>query len=132
MGRVFGFVDAIATLAIGMYIYSLQVRAIDPSAAAASGAEQPTIAGVKNDLIAIANAERGYMASEGKYASLDELVSGNYLTIKRERPPYVYDVESFFRQLSSHCHSYHQRRPRAALDHRNHAGREFGLTTLDE
>ncbi|MGB9233225.1 MAG: hypothetical protein WCC04_02360 [Terriglobales bacterium] len=93
MGRVFGFVGTVATLAIGMYIYSLQVRAIDPSAAAASGAEQPTIAGVKNDLIAIANAERGYMASEGKYASLDELVSGNYLTIKRERPPYVYDVE---------------------------------------
>jgi hypothetical protein len=93
MGRALGFVGTIVTVAIGMYIYSLQVKAIDPTAASASKAEVATIAGVKNDLIAIGNAERGYMASEGKYASLEELTSGNYLTIKGERPPYVYDVE---------------------------------------
>jgi hypothetical protein len=93
MGRALGFVGTIVTLAIGMYIYSLQVKAIDPTAASANQAEIATIAGVKNDLIAIGNAERGYMASEGKYASLEELTSGNYLTIKGERPPYIYDVE---------------------------------------
>lgn len=92
MGRLFGFVGTVATLAIGMYIYSLQVKAIDPTASA-NGADVVVVAGVKNDLIAIANAERGYMASQGKYASLDELTSGNYLTMKSERPPYVYDVE---------------------------------------
>ena|ERR1700751_3135516 len=93
MGRALGFVGTIVTVAIGMYIYSLQVRAIDPTAAVASKAEVATIAGVKNDLIAIGNAERGYMASEGRYASIEELTSGNYLTIKGERPPYIYDVE---------------------------------------
>jgi len=93
MGRVFGFVGTVATLAIGMYIYSLQVKAIDPSAAAGNKEEIALIAGVKNDLIAIANAERGYLASQGKYASLDELTAGNYITIKGERPPYVYEVE---------------------------------------
>jgi hypothetical protein len=93
MGRALGFVGTIVTVAIGMYIYSLQVKAIDPTAASASKAEVATIAGVKNDLIAIGNAERGYMASQGKYASLEELTSGNYLTIKGERPPYIYDVE---------------------------------------
>jgi len=93
MGRALGFVGTIVTVAIGMYIYSLQVKAIDPTAASASKAEVATIAGVKNDLIAIGNAERGHMASEGKYASLEELTSGNYLTIKGERPPYIYDVE---------------------------------------
>lgn len=93
MGRVFGFLGTVVTLAIGMYIYSLQVKAIDPSTASANGADVAVIAGVKNDLLAIANAERGYMASQGKYASLDELSSGNYITIKGERPPYVYDVE---------------------------------------
>jgi hypothetical protein len=93
MGRALGFVGTIVTVAIGMYIYSLQVKAIDPTAASANKAEVATIAGVKNDLIAIGNAERGYMASEGKYASLEELTSGNYLTIKGERPPYIYDVE---------------------------------------
>jgi len=93
MGRVFGFVGTIVTLAIVMYIYSLQVKAIDPSAAAGNKEEIALIAGVKNDLIAIANAERGYLASQGKYASLDELTAGNYITIKGERPPYIYDVE---------------------------------------
>ena len=93
MGRLFGFVGTVATLAIGMYIYSLQVKAIDPSAAPTGGVEAATIVGVKNDLLAIANAERTYWASQGTYASLDQLVSGNYLTIKHERPPYVYDIE---------------------------------------
>ena len=31
--------------------------------------------------------------AEGKYASLDELKSGNYLSIKSDRPPYTYDLE---------------------------------------
>jgi hypothetical protein len=93
MKGVFGLLGTVITLAIGMYIYSLQVKAIDPAAGATNSAEAPTITGVKNDLISIANAERGYLASQGKYASLEELTSGNYLTIKGERPPYVYDVE---------------------------------------
>jgi len=93
MGRVFGFVGTIVTMAIGMYIYSLQVKTITPGAGSGNPAEVTTITGVKNDLISIANAERGYLASQGKYASLDELTSGNYLTIKNERSPYIYDVE---------------------------------------
>jgi hypothetical protein len=94
MGRVLGFVGTVVTMAIGMYIYSLQVKAITPGAGSGNPEDVTTITGVKNDLIGIANAERGYLASQGKYASLDELISGNYLTIKSERPPYVYDVET--------------------------------------
>ncbi|MGA7293661.1 MAG: hypothetical protein WBW53_20970 [Terriglobales bacterium] len=94
MGRIFGFVGTVITLAIGMYIYSLQVKTLTPGAGDGNPQEVTVIVGVKNDLIGIANAERGYMATEGKYASLDELISGNYLTIKGERPPYVYDVEA--------------------------------------
>ena len=95
--RIFGFLGTIVTLAVGMYIYSLQVKAIDPSAAATNpqNAEQaPLIAGVKNDLIAIASAERGYLTQEGHYGSLNDLVSKEYITIKAERPPYTYDVET--------------------------------------
>jgi hypothetical protein len=94
MLRVFGFVGTIVTMAIGMYIYSLQVKTLNPGAGNGSTDEVATIAGVKNDLIGIANAERGYLASQGKYASLDELISGNYLSIKNERPPYIYEVET--------------------------------------
>ena len=94
MGRVFGFVGTIATMAIAMYIYSLQVKTLTPSARSGNPEEFATITGVKTDLIGIANAERGYLATQGKYASLDELVSGNYISIKGERPPYIYDVEA--------------------------------------
>jgi hypothetical protein len=93
MGRVLGFVGTVVTMAIGMYIYSLQVKTLTPGAGNGNTEEFATIAGVKNDLISIANAERGVLASEGKYASLDELVSGNYISVKSERPPYIYAVE---------------------------------------
>ncbi|HLM83560.1 MAG TPA: hypothetical protein VK302_23380 [Terriglobales bacterium] len=94
MGRAFGFVGTIVTMAIALYIYSLQVKTLTPSGGSGNPQEFATIAGVKNDLIGIANAERGYLATQGKYASLDELRSGNYISIKGERPPYIYDVET--------------------------------------
>ncbi len=94
MGRVLGFVGTIVTMAIAMYIYSLQVKTLTPSGGSGNPEEFATITGVKNDLIGIANAERGYLATQGKYASLDELRSGNYISIKGERPPYIYDVET--------------------------------------
>jgi hypothetical protein len=94
MGRVLGFVGTIVTMAIAMYIYSLQVKTLTPGAGSGNPEEYATITGVKTDLIAIANAERGYLATQGKYASLDELISGNYISIKGERPPYIYDVET--------------------------------------
>jgi hypothetical protein len=93
MRAAFGLLATVVTLAIGMYIYSLQIKALTPAAGPSSATEVPVIAGVKNDLISIANAERGYLATQGKYASLEELTAGNYLTIKGERPPYIYDVE---------------------------------------
>jgi hypothetical protein len=94
MRGVLGLLATVVTMAIGMYIYSLQVKTLAPSGGNGNPEEVATITGVKNDLIGIANAERGYLASQGKYASLDELTSGNYLTMKGERPPYVYDVET--------------------------------------
>ncbi|HEY6303211.1 MAG TPA: hypothetical protein VIX14_09110 [Terriglobales bacterium] len=93
MLRVFGFLGAVITMAIGMYIYSLQVKTLIPGAGNGNPTEVATLTGVKNDLVGIANAERGYLATQGKYASLEDLISGNYITIKGERPPYVYDVE---------------------------------------
>jgi len=93
MLRVFGFLGTVITVAIGMYIYSQQVKTLTPGAGSGNPEDVATIVGVKNDLIGIANAERGYLALQGKYASLDELISGNYISIKSERPPYIYDVE---------------------------------------
>ena len=94
MSRLFGFLSVIIVMAVGMYIYSQQMQ----SSSAAAGANSPkaaiNITGVKSDLMSIANAERRYFASEGKYASFDELVSSNTITVARQRPPYTYDVET--------------------------------------
>jgi len=94
MVRALGFLGIVIVMAVGMYLYSIQLK----EASAPGGASTPTgtanIMGVKNDLISIANAERGYFAAEQKYASLDELISEKYITIERQRPPYTYDVET--------------------------------------
>jgi len=93
MGRLFGFLSVVIVMAIGMYLYSTQVQ----SSSAPAGANTPkaaiTITGVRNDLVSIASAERRHFADEGKYASLDELISTNYVTVSRQRPPYTYTVQ---------------------------------------
>jgi hypothetical protein len=94
MGRVFGFLSLVIVMAAGMYIYSLQIKNVSAPGTGGTPAGTANIIGVRNDLISIANAERAYFASQQKYASLDELVSGNYITIERQRPPYTYDAES--------------------------------------
>jgi hypothetical protein len=94
MGRVFGFLSVVIVLAIGMYIFSKQAQ----TSSAAAGANSPkaaiNITGVRSDLISIASSERRYFATEGKYASLEELISANYVTVARQRPPYTYEVET--------------------------------------
>ncbi len=94
MSRLFGFLSLVIVLAIGMYIYSQQMK----SSSAEAGANNPqaaiNVTGVKSDLISIASAERRYFATEGKYASLDELISSNNITVARQRPPYSYSVET--------------------------------------
>jgi hypothetical protein len=94
MSRVFSFISIVIVLAAGMYLYSKQAQ--DSSAAA--GANNPkaaiNITGVRTDLMTIAQAERGYFALEGKYVSLDELISSHSLAVSRQRPPYSYEVET--------------------------------------
>jgi hypothetical protein len=91
---VLGLLSVVIVMAIGMYIYSKQAQ----SSSALAGANNPkaaiNITGVKSDLVSIASAERRYFATEGKYASLDELISSNTITVARQRPPYTYDVQT--------------------------------------
>lgn len=93
MGRMFGFLSVVIVLGVGMYIYSRQAE----SSSAQTGANNPraaiNITAVRSDLISIATTERRYYATEGKYASLDELISSNYITIAHQRPPYTYEIQ---------------------------------------
>jgi hypothetical protein len=53
-----------------------------------------SLTGVRSDLLQIAQAERGYIATNGHCASLDELVSSNSLSVTRTgRDGYSYTLE---------------------------------------
>ena len=94
MSRLFGFLGIVIVLAVGMHIYSQQVK----SATAVGGQGSPTgtvnITGVRSDLLSLASAERNYYAQQGKYASLEDLISEKYVTIERSRPPYSYEIST--------------------------------------
>jgi len=94
MGRIFGFISVVVVMGAGMYIYSRQVQSTSVAAGGNSPKAAINITGVRSDLISIASAERRYFATEAKYASLDELISSNYITVTRQRPPYTYEVQT--------------------------------------
>ena len=87
MARIFGFLALLIAMAVGVYLYARQSQAISESTPGGTLQSIPNLAGVKNDLIAIANAERAYMAQQGRYASTEELVAAQYSAIPRGRPP---------------------------------------------
>ena len=92
--RVFGLMSVVIVMAIGMYIYSKQMQSTSAEAGANNPKAAINITGVRADLIAIASAERRHFASDGKYVSLDELISSKDITVARQRPPYSYEVET--------------------------------------
>jgi len=90
MGRAFGFVSVIIVAAVGGYIYMNQMHAVTPSGP--NPKVTIDVTAVRNDLMAIANAERRYWATNAKYASLDELRNNGDIPIPT-RANYTYSVD---------------------------------------
>jgi hypothetical protein len=93
MGRVLGFIGVLIAVGVGAYLYTQQAK----SASVGGSSPRATIdtVGVKNDLMAIANAERRRLASDGKYVSLDDLRSNGDISMPgNTRGPYTYSVET--------------------------------------
>ncbi len=93
MGRGIGFISLILAVAVGGYLYSTQLSDITPAGdTPVTGVD---MVGVRMDLIAIANAERTYLASNGKYASLDDLgASGDTHITRDSRANFTYSAET--------------------------------------
>lgn len=93
MGRSFGFITLIIVVAAGAYIYMRQTRSAMTAGTSSPAATVDLIA-VRNDLLAMAQAERSHAALSGSYASLETLRSQGELTMLREnRGPYDYSAE---------------------------------------
>jgi hypothetical protein len=93
MSRLLSFVALIIVVGVGAYIYMRQTQGV-----MTAGTSDPTatvdLIGVKNDLLAMAQAERSHGALHGGYVSLDELRQQGELSMTREnRGPYTYSAE---------------------------------------
>ncbi len=91
--RAFGFISLLAVLAAGSWYYMRQTQTV-----MSRGSGTPTatvdLIGVRNDLLAIAQAERSHAAMNGSYVSLEQLRSDGDLAMQRtNRGPYSYSAE---------------------------------------
>ena len=91
MGRALGFIVLVIAVAIGGYLYTRQAQSV--TSVGSNPQTTIDVTAVRNDLLAIANAERHYFASNGKYGSLDELRAGEDITIPT-RPNYSYSAQT--------------------------------------
>ena len=91
MGRSFGFIMVIIVVGIGGYLYTRQAQSLTAIGANPTTAIDVTAA--RNDLLALANAERRYWASNAKYAALDELQKNGDTHVPR-RPNYSYSAQA--------------------------------------
>ena len=97
MRGVMGILGLVVVVAIGLFIYRSYFTA--GSGAITMGTNNPRaavdITGVKNDLIAMAQAERTFNALNGKYAMLEELHSDGTLAADpaRGRQGYTYSAD---------------------------------------
>jgi hypothetical protein len=91
MRSLVGILIGAALLFVVYYFYLKQMPTTDSGTAATQAI---SLTGIRSDLLQIAQAERGYIASNGHCASLDELISSNNLSMTRaERDGYAYTVE---------------------------------------
>lgn len=84
----------VVALVIGFLVYRFYLAPIQPAGPGTAATQAISLTGVRNDLNAIAQAERMHLAQHGSYATLDELTAKGMLTISpRGRDGYTYDVE---------------------------------------
>ncbi len=80
----------LAAIGLGIYMYTLKQDAPGPGMVVT---QNISLVGVKNDLVAIAQAERMYYTQNGSYADLPTLASTGTMNIARTtRDGYTYSV----------------------------------------
>ena len=117
MGRAIGFLVLIIIVGVGGYLYIKQTQQV--TMVGSNPQTTVDVTAVRNDLMAMATAERNYFASNGKYVSLDELKSSGDLTIPN-RPSYSYSAqisENSFKITADYSGSDPKAPKRLTVDH---------------
>lgn len=88
-----GLVSILIVAAISLGIYAYSLKQAEPAKGMVV-TQNISLVGVKNDLVAIAQAERLYYTQNGSYADLPTLSSSGTMNITRtNRDGYTYSVE---------------------------------------
>ena len=88
--RAFGLIAVVIVLCAGFLIYQRRATTVMESG---SPQEQIDATAIRQRLLTIAQTERQYQASNGKYATLEELASENLLPGGTEQRGYTYTAE---------------------------------------
>ena len=88
--RAFGLIAVIIVLCAGFFIYQ---RRAEQVLQGGSPQEQIDVTAIRQRLLTIAQTERNYQASNGKYASLEELAADNLLPGGTEQRGYKYTAD---------------------------------------
>jgi hypothetical protein len=92
MRKIGGLLGVVIALGIGYFIFKTQMT--QGPTHGAPPQQVIDVVGVKNDLLAIGQAERMYMASHGTYTTLDQLQKEGMLTVDNgSRRGYDYSVD---------------------------------------
>ena len=112
-----GLIALIVAVAIAFTIYTLYIKQIQTTGGGNNPTQAITSTGVKNDLNAIAQAERLYFSQTGTYVPLDRLIeSGALETTPRARDGYTYSVEVSGSGFTATARSSHAGAPSFAID----------------
>ena len=88
--RAFGLIAVVIVLCVGFLIYERRATEVMQGG---SPQEQIDVTAIRQRLLTIAQTERQYQASNGKYATLEELASENLLPGGTEQRGYTYTAE---------------------------------------
>ena len=88
--RALGLIAVIIVLGVGFLIYERRATEVMQGG---SPQEQIDVTAIRQRLLTIAQTERQYQASNGKYATLDELAAENLLPGGTEQRGYTFTAE---------------------------------------
>jgi hypothetical protein len=88
--RAFGLIAVVIVLCAGFFIYQRRAAGVMQGG---SPQEQIDVTAIRQRLLTIAQTERQYQASNGKYATLEELAAENLLPGGTEQRGYAYTAQ---------------------------------------
>ena len=88
--RAFGLIAVVIVLCAGFFIYQ---RRAEQGLQGGAPQEQIDVTAIRQRLLTIAQTERNYQASNGKYATLEELAADNLLPGGTEQRGYRYSAD---------------------------------------